>query len=203
MQANLATSWYQRQVFAEETNLTEPYVFHMVNARGTTFEQTQQGFWSTSFYILRDEAVSSSSSSSSTSTFSSTLTSSPAVELGSTTIPFTSATATVEPTSTSATPTNPAPVSTQTSHGGLSTGAIAGIAVAGVVVAVLLGLAGFCYGRRKARRAQPAVLEPTIETAEPAPAYWKHHAPPQEMYGHTLAAQEQKHVYELPQGINQ
>ncbi|KAF7540155.1 hypothetical protein G7054_g1618 [Neopestalotiopsis clavispora] len=221
MIANLATSWYQWEVFAEETNLTEPYVFHMVNARGTNYEQTQQGFWSTSFYILRDETSSSSTSSSSTSTSSSTLLSSSSTGLPTTTSLSTSTTATIDSTSTSAASTDPAAAATQVSHAGLSTGAIAGIAVAGVIVAILLGVGGFCYGRRKVRGAKPTVPEPTTQTAEPAPAYWSYHAPqeyhhsqeynpsreyhppPQEMYGHhPHASQEQKPVYELAPGRN-
>ncbi|KAK6067255.1 hypothetical protein SCUP515_10227 [Seiridium cupressi] len=202
MTANLATNWYQWQVLAEETNLTEPYVFHMVNARGTTYEQTQQGFWSTSFYILRDETVSSGSSSSSTSTSSSTLSSSSTADLASGTIFSTTATATIDSTSTSAASTDLAPAATQVNHDGLSTGGISGIAAAGVVVAILLGFAGLCYGRQKVHRVQPAVVEPTIQMVEPAPAYWEYQAPPQEINGHPVTAQEQKPVYELPPGRN-
>ncbi|ETS76080.1 hypothetical protein PFICI_11467 [Pestalotiopsis fici W106-1] len=210
MAANLATSWYQWKVYAEETNLTEPYVFHMVNARGTTYEQTQGGFWSTSFYILRNETSSSSSSSSpstsasisSTIASSSSLSSSPTTQLLPTTSLSRSSTAAIESTSISPMPTDAAPIDLETDHGGLSTGAIAGVAVAGVVVTILLALVGFCYGKRRVRRPQPVVPEPRIDTVEVAPAYWEYHPPPQEMHGAPDAVQEQKAVYELPPGRN-
>ncbi|KAK7976953.1 hypothetical protein PG988_004443 [Apiospora saccharicola] len=51
---NLAARWFQWQVRVQETNLTEPYVFRILNAFGTSEEQTDSGFWSSSFYVMRD-----------------------------------------------------------------------------------------------------------------------------------------------------
>ncbi|KAF2623565.1 hypothetical protein BU25DRAFT_461944 [Macroventuria anomochaeta] len=54
---NLATEWYQWEVHAEETNLTNPFVFRIVNAQGTTEEQNGEGFWSTSCRIFNHSHV--------------------------------------------------------------------------------------------------------------------------------------------------
>lgn len=70
--ANLATEWYQWDVHTEETNLTNPFVFRIVNARGTAKEQYAGGFWSTSWYLTGDVNASESETSLSSSASSST-----------------------------------------------------------------------------------------------------------------------------------
>ncbi|KAK6845772.1 hypothetical protein PG995_015882 [Apiospora arundinis] len=54
LSTNLAEKWFQWDVKVLETNLTEPYVFRIVNAKGTSQEQSNGGFWSSSFSIVRD-----------------------------------------------------------------------------------------------------------------------------------------------------
>ncbi|KAI0600569.1 hypothetical protein F4775DRAFT_39642 [Biscogniauxia sp. FL1348] len=188
LKANLATDWYQWEVKTDETNLTEPFVFRIVNARGTAEEAALGGFWSTSFFILRDATESattspvssstsislssspppSSSSSSSSYGLLSTITITPSITPSSTTLP----------TET----TQPAPVQTS----GLSPGTIAGISVAGVVGVVGI-LAAACIWHRKEKskkaRQQPRALEPpppvtTYETYKPWP-HELHTAPPE------------------------
>ncbi|KAK8038540.1 hypothetical protein PG993_006951 [Apiospora rasikravindrae] len=44
LSTNLAARWFQWEVRVQETNLTEPYVFRIVNAFGTPEEQLQHGF---------------------------------------------------------------------------------------------------------------------------------------------------------------
>ncbi|RYO98212.1 hypothetical protein DL766_008794 [Monosporascus sp. MC13-8B] len=71
------TEWYMWEVKTEEANVTEPFVFRIVNAHGTDDEQLNGGFWSTSFFIRRDilvETVTSTSTSTliTTSSLSST-----------------------------------------------------------------------------------------------------------------------------------
>ncbi|KAI0164759.1 hypothetical protein GGR57DRAFT_497635 [Xylariaceae sp. FL1272] len=203
---NLATSWYQWEVFAEEKNLTEPYVFHMVNARGTAGEQYDGGFWSTSFFILRDDDDSTSSSTSSAPATSSTKPSSYSTDSAS----ITSSNIKSNPTSTLSPSPEAAQTGTALTSGGLSTGGIAGVAIAGIIAAILLALVSFCYGRRKARGRQQALPEIGGEVT----SYWKSnvpyqgmprepqttYSPPQEMSKDSPLMQEQKIVYELSPG---
>ncbi|KAI1170239.1 hypothetical protein F4777DRAFT_592105 [Nemania sp. FL0916] len=145
---NLAQQWYQWQVYAEESDLTLPYVFRVVNTFGTTEDQTQGGFWSASFYISRTgpsaSASSSKTSSSSTSTTSSTQSTSSS---STTTSSFSSSTSSIiqVPTPVTSTP----PPSSSNNNASLGAGAIAGIAIGAAIGVIALVVAGFCLGKRK------------------------------------------------------
>ncbi|KAI1488944.1 hypothetical protein F5X96DRAFT_643004 [Biscogniauxia mediterranea] len=177
---NLATDWYQWEVKTDETNLTEPFVFRIVNARGTTEEAALGGFWSTSFFILRDAPESTTTSPASSST---------SVSLSSTLPPSSSSngplsTTTIAPSSTTlpAETTQSAPVQSS----GLSPGAIAGISVAGVVGLLGILAAVFMWRRREkskkdqqsARAFEPPPSVTTYETYKPWP-HELHTTPPE------------------------
>ncbi|KAI1774450.1 hypothetical protein F4818DRAFT_82857 [Hypoxylon cercidicola] len=145
LSTNQATEWYQWEVMSEETNLTEPFVFRIVNARGTSEEKLNGGFWSTSFYIVRNAVASTTSSLLPSSTLS---------ESSSTASTTTSSTTTSSPTSTPS--QGPLLVDVaqapQDDNKGLSSGAIAGIVVATVVGVAALAVAYMLYRKRRARR---------------------------------------------------
>lgn len=143
--ANSASEWYQWEVGAEESNLTNPFVFRIVNAQGTTEEQNNEGFWSTSWYLTRDDTASESVkslSSAVSSTSTTSLTASPS-----------SATSSRGPLSTSQetkTEATAAPTTAAETHNtGVSKDTIIGLTV-GLVVAGATIIAGLvCYLRKR------------------------------------------------------
>ncbi|KAJ8110741.1 hypothetical protein OPT61_g6492 [Boeremia exigua] len=71
---NLAANWYQWDVRSEAKDLSEPFVFRIVNARGTPKGRSIGGFYSTSWYLTRDDDASQSATSSPSTKFSHHLT---------------------------------------------------------------------------------------------------------------------------------
>ncbi|KAI1504926.1 hypothetical protein F5X99DRAFT_405563 [Biscogniauxia marginata] len=147
---NLATGWYQWEVKTADTDLTDPFVFRIVNAFDTEEEMLGGGFWSTSFFILRDASSSTTTSSVSYSTSSSseplaTLTTNPSV--------------TFLPTEA----TQPPPFKDV----GLSPGTMAGISVASVVAAVVVLAAAYIWHRK---RKASTLHQSTIVSELPLPA---------------------------------
>jgi len=147
--ANLATEWYQWDVRAEERNLTNPFVFRIVNAQGTTEEQNTEGFWSTSWYLSRDgelgdSAIPLSSAVSSTTGISSTTSLSSSISSWS---PY----STVQETKTEATAAVTA--AAEVHDKGIDKGTVTGLTV-GLVVLSAIAIAGllYCFRKRKERK---------------------------------------------------
>jgi len=186
---NLASQWYQWEVRAEETNLTNPFVFRVVNAQGTDEEQRIDGFWSTSWYIKRNSVTSESEASSSLSLSTSSVTLDPVSSS-----PTTSSTSPSSTTSATDTQT------TVDTHGakdtedrGIGKNTIIGLTV-GLVVAGILIIVGvvFCLRkRRKDKAASTPAPAPAVSYVDNAPAqkqsgYHAAHevfAPPSELQG--------------------
>lgn len=74
--ANQALPWFQWQVSTDERNLTEPFVFRVVNGQGSNEEVALGGFWSASFYIWRVDGARSGVASTSSAAATSFITSS-------------------------------------------------------------------------------------------------------------------------------
>ncbi|KAK8108327.1 uncharacterized protein PG998_010340 [Apiospora kogelbergensis] len=142
LSTNLAEKWFQWDIKVQETNLTEPYVFRIVNARGTAQEKSGGGFWSSSFFIVRDAVPSSTPSA--TNTPSSTPSPPPVISANE--IPLSESTPSASPE-----------VEASSS---LAPGAIAGIVVGALAGAALLGFFAFWFGRRKRSKSEP-VAAPT------------------------------------------
>ncbi|KAF2682382.1 hypothetical protein K458DRAFT_390873 [Lentithecium fluviatile CBS 122367] len=157
---NLAIEWYQWEVRTEEANLTNPFVFRVVNAQGTSEEQSSDGFWSTSWYLARDGSSSesvtlSSSAASPTTTPSSTASSSQATSSE-------SPSSTTQGTKTEATAT--LSTATETHDSGVGKGAIVGLTVGLVVTGVII-IAGLLYYLRKRRRSKGALSSAPLPAA--------------------------------------
>ncbi|KAI3317843.1 hypothetical protein HD806DRAFT_358758 [Xylariaceae sp. AK1471] len=191
---NLGIKWFQWQVHAEETNLTLPYVFRIVNARGTDYEQTQEGFWSTSFYITRD-----SSSASTTSMMSSTLSTSSSSSSVAPSFTSLTTTSTQTPTASNNPPVN------SSSNEGLSSGAIAGIAVGASLGAIALAVVAFWFGRRKtgsgSQRVEPgAAFTPSEHPKSPDPRDIRTSAAPFQYHNSVPEVQAVRTYHEMPHG---
>ncbi|KAJ8113980.1 hypothetical protein OPT61_g4026 [Boeremia exigua] len=206
---NWATEWYQWEVHAEETNLTNPFVFRIVNAQGTAEEQNGGGFWSTSWFLSRDDKASTSqlplsSVVSSITVASSTTSSSPATSSSSVTSSL-SATSSQVPISTAQETSPEATVvpsaETQTHHKGLGQGIIIGLAV-GLVAALVTIIAGVWYCLRKHKQKKNTSV---LGSASTVIYYDKTHSPKEMGYGttHEVFAQPPElnsapPCYELP-----
>lgn len=150
--ANQALPWYQWRVSAEESNLTEPFVFRVVNGQGSNEEVALGGFWSASFYIWRADAVKSGVSSTSSTAATSLFTSSMFSTMASPTLASreqapTNSTTTVEPLGTesgaSQTPMYAPPES-------ISRQAVTGLAVGlSVTFFVIIAALVYLYFRRR------------------------------------------------------
>ncbi|KAK7981276.1 hypothetical protein PG989_013733 [Apiospora arundinis] len=134
LSTNLAEKWFQWDVKVLETNLTEPYVFRIVNAKGTSQEQSTGGFWSSSFSIARDTVSSAAPSATPSATSSGT-------------IPPTTSNASLS----EATPSETPAVEPSSS---LGSGAIAGIAVGAVAGVALLVFLAFWFGKRRRSKSE-------------------------------------------------
>ena len=197
LSANLATRWYQWEVRAEETNLTNPFVFNVVNAQGTDEELTSQGFRSTSWFLKRDGSSSESASVSSSVT-SSTVTQSSTTS-ASRTASSESPLSTTRDTEAEVTAT--ANQASETDDSGIGNGAIIGLTV-GLVVAGAIIIVGVLYYLRKRQRRNE-----DLSAALPAPSYYdnKAHGQTQPAYQHVSEAFTQppeldalSPVHELP-----
>jgi hypothetical protein len=134
-----------------------PYQFHIVNSRGTSYQVTQEGFWSDYFWIRASSrpatetstATSATSSSATSMTTSSSATSStdsttstqappnPVKSTNETMSPSPSPVETVSPPPSS-------PAETESSESGLSTGVTVGISIAAAaIVLCTIGLGVF------------------------------------------------------------
>ncbi|KAF1847159.1 uncharacterized protein K460DRAFT_352334 [Cucurbitaria berberidis CBS 394.84] len=157
---NLAADWYQWEVRAEESNLTNPFVFRIVNAQGTTEEQNSEGFWSTSWYLTRDHSASksvtlSSSAASSTTATSSTASSSSARSSSSPS----SITQGTNPEATAAPST-----AAETHNRGVSKGTIVG-PIIGLVIAGATIIAGVLFYLSKRQRSKHALSSAPLPAA--------------------------------------
>ena len=200
--ANLATNWYQWEVRAEETNLTNPFVFRVVNAHGTTEEQNGQGFWSTSWYLSRDDSaskpVTSSSSvapSSSTTTTMATPSAAPSLSATSSEIPL----STTQVTKTEATAAPTLVAETHDNRVGKTTviGLTVGLVLAGAMI--IGGLWCLLRRRRRAKAASFPVSLPAGSYQSKAyvqkhPEYYSVH----EAYAQPSELQGAAPCYELP-----
>ncbi len=161
--ANLATSWYQWEVHAEETNLTRPFVFRIVNAHGTADERNSGGFYSTSWYLKRDQEEKpikfiSSTMSTLPSVSSATITASESPLASVTSAELLSQTAQDAMLEATATPT-----STTTEN----TNAVGGTAIIGLTVAMVvtgaLIIAGVWYLLKRRRRCKHKASSPASQ----------------------------------------
>ncbi|KAL7626286.1 hypothetical protein AAE478_003057 [Parahypoxylon ruwenzoriense] len=176
---DLATDWYQWVVRMEETDFTEPFVFHIINARGTIDETFIGGFWSTSF-IIRDEPPHTAS-------------------------PSTSSAAPFRPWETLAvTPSSDASLPTQTKQAsqddnrGLSSGTAAGVSVANVLGVVGLAVACTWYFRkRKVHHDNARPVRPPKSPLHPLPPHMESQ-PPYQRCSSPLELNTARAVYELP-----
>ncbi|KAF2278189.1 uncharacterized protein EI97DRAFT_499695 [Westerdykella ornata] len=144
---NLATNWYQWEVRAQETNLTNPFVFRVVNAKGTAEERTNGGFWSTSWYLTRGGDTSQSVTLSSSTVSSTTAPSSTASLSGTTTAPTTGSSQT-----------------SGTHDNGFPKGAIIGLTI-GLVLAAAIIVAGILYYLKQRRKRKDALSSVQVSDA--------------------------------------
>lgn len=158
--ANLATEWYQWEVRAAETNLTSPFVFRVVNAQGTTKEQTNEGFWSTSWFLSRDDKSNESVTLSPSTTSSLSTTSS--------TVPTSLPTSSPSPSSTTKEikPEDTAASATvaETHENGLNRGTIIGLTV-GLVVAGATIIVGLLYYLKKRQKKKDVLSSANVSAA--------------------------------------
>ncbi|CAO2648862.1 Nn.00g098110.m01.CDS01 [Neocucurbitaria sp. VM-36] len=194
--ANFATEWYQWEVRAEETNLTNPFVFRIVNAQGTTEEQNTEGFWSTSWYLTREDNASESSAASPTTATSSTASSSSATSSSSSSK---NPISTTQGTKTEATV---APSTEADTHDkGVGKGTIIGLTVGLVVMGATI-IAGLLYYLRKRQRSKDALSSAPL----PAASYYDNihvqkqpgHHTVHEVFAQPSELQSVSPCYELP-----
>lgn len=154
--ANLATNWYQWDVHAEEANLTNPFVFRIVNAQGDLRERNTGGFYSTSWYIVQDnDASQSATSSSSAPTATGT-----SIEIA---LPPTTGSESVPSTAqgTLTEPTAPSSLTTGANTSGVGKVAIIGLTVGIVVVgAISIAVMWYLLRRRRRRKNRSGALSP-------------------------------------------
>ncbi|KAH8704402.1 hypothetical protein GQ44DRAFT_778091 [Phaeosphaeriaceae sp. PMI808] len=139
----------------KETNLTNPFVFRVVNSQGTTEEQSNGGFWSTSWYLARDENLSESVISLSSAASSSSST----------------ATTTTTTTTTSSTASSSRETSSQISisktqgipDGGFGKGTIIGLTVGLVVAGTTIIAALFYYLKKRNRSKEVPYSAPSLD----------------------------------------
>ncbi|RYP90032.1 hypothetical protein DL770_003877 [Monosporascus sp. CRB-9-2] len=200
------TEWYFWEVRTEEANVTEPFVFRIVNAHGTNDEQLNGGFWSTSFFIRRDtpaDTVTSASTSISSTSNSATPTHTAS------SVDFSSSLTASSPTSTTSSTSSSLPPGAeefvQGADSSLSPGAIAAVVVGAVLGAAIVAAVGFWYGRRKIRNVRPPA-GPAELTAPPSlPPQWKSPeppAPPVELYTRPPELHGDRVYYEMPSNHN-
>jgi len=121
-----------------------PYELHIVNSRGSSYEVTQEGFWSDYFWIR----ASSPPGTTSTTTSAKSTTTAP---LAISSAPSTTSTQAPPITSTSGT-VSPSPSPAETKSNGLSTGVTVGISIgAGAIVLCTIGLGVFYCAFRNRR----------------------------------------------------
>ncbi|RYP16927.1 hypothetical protein DL765_004851 [Monosporascus sp. GIB2] len=200
------TEWYMWEVKTEEANVTEPFVFRIVNAHGTDDEQLNGGFWSTSFFIRRDtpaETVTSTSTSISSAFNSATPTRTAS------SVDFSSSVTTSSLSSITSSTSSPLPPgaleSIQEAGNSLSPGTIAAIAIGAVLGAAIVAAVGFWYGRRKIRNVPPPAGPAELTAPPPLPPQWKSPeplAPPAELYARPPELYGDRVYYEMPSNHN-
>ncbi|ORY11046.1 hypothetical protein BCR34DRAFT_565880 [Clohesyomyces aquaticus] len=173
--ANLAVNWYQWEVSTTEGSLTNPFVFRDVNAVGSDEEAKGGGFWSTSYFIMRNQICSSSrpsvSPSSAPPKFVSTVSSVSSTVSLTSTKPFTESTESAILSSLTLTSSLPSPsqntldAPTSQIRGGVSKGAVTGLAVALSLSAIII-LAGIIFYIRRHKRKTLASVSPLLNASK-------------------------------------
>lgn len=196
---NLAMEWLLWEVGTEETNLTDPFVFRIVDAGGTEDEQLDGGFWSSSFFIIRDATSDTTVSPTPTVSAITPIQSSPS----STSPPPTRSSTESTPSSTNlSSPSSATTQAIESGGSGLSSGAIAGISIGIAIAVVALAAIGFWYGRRRrGARDRPDHHRHQPDESPPKPrppTKLNSQMPPPELYITASGLYEVRVFHELP-----